>query len=322
MPPSSSSAHRTLSSRVLAGDQAAVARAISLLESGSPDGARLDDELFAAAGAGRTIGITGPPGAGKSSLVDGLVTELRARGLQLAVLAVDPSSPKRGGALLGDRVRMARAGADAEVFIRSVASRGALGGLASVVPPASRVLQAAGFDVVLVETVGVGQSEVDVATATDCTLLVAVPGAGDMVQALKSGIMEIADVCVVNKSDLPGAEGVEQDLRAAIAMSCEVPVPTLRVSARTGDGLPRLATMLLEFRRPADAASGLPDRREQLLAEVERLLAIQGREMMKDAFGADRFRSQVDALIAGTIGPHALVAEVLEETFGRPQPRD
>ncbi|MDA3023840.1 MAG: methylmalonyl Co-A mutase-associated GTPase MeaB, partial [Actinomycetota bacterium] len=195
-----------LEARLVAGDRRALARILTLIEDGDPDVQRdIVSRLHPQAGRARLVGITGSPGVGKSSVTSALVTGMRARGRRVAVLAVDPSSPLTGGALLGDRIRMQAHHGDDGVFVRSMAARGHLGGLAAAVPAAALVLDAAGFDDVVIETVGVGQSEVDVAAMADTTIVVLAPGLGDSVQAAKAGILEVADVLVVNKSDQPGA---------------------------------------------------------------------------------------------------------------------
>ena len=190
---------------VRAGDRRAVARAISLVEDGGPELAQLSAGIFAATGGASTVGLTGAPGVGKSTIATGLVRLARGDGRRVAVLAVDPTSPYTGGALLGDRVRMQEHATDPDVFIRSMATRGHLGGMALAAPEAVRILEAAGFDLVIVETVGVGQAEVDVAAATDTAVVVLAPGLGDAVQMAKAGILEVADVFIVNKADRDGA---------------------------------------------------------------------------------------------------------------------
>jgi len=205
--------------RCIEGDVRAVARLITLLESGDREAYAALYRLKDHAGRAQVIGITGPPGAGKSTLADKLIAQFRSRGLKVGVLAVDPSSPFSGGAILGDRLRMQGHATDPGVFIRSLAARGSLGGISKATHAAIRVLDAAGYDIVLVETVGVGQAEVDIARMAHTVLVVEAPGLGDDIQALKAGLMEVADIFVVNKSDLPGSDTVVSTLRAAIALA-------------------------------------------------------------------------------------------------------
>lgn len=209
----------TLLTRFLAGDVRALARALSLIEAGHADGEALLRQLRARAGRARIIGVTGSPGSGKSTLTDKLIAQARAQNERVAVLAVDPSSPFSGGAILGDRIRMMRWHQDPGVFIRSMATRGRLGGLAAATLQALVLLDAFGVDVIVIETVGVGQSEVDIARVADSTVLVLTPGAGDGVQAFKAGIMEIGDIFVVNKADLPGAERLKREIKAALELA-------------------------------------------------------------------------------------------------------
>jgi len=238
-----------LEAGLLAGDRRALARVLTLVEDGPPQIQReVIARLHARAGRTRLIGITGAPGVGKSSVTSALVAVLRARGRRVAVLAVDPSSPLTGGALLGDRIRMQAHHGDPGVFVRSMAARGHLGGLAAAVPAAALVLDAAGFDDVVVETVGVGQSEVDIAALADTTLVVLAPGLGDSVQAAKAGILEIADVLVVNKADQPGAGRLESELRGMLELGHAAEVaadtgwipPVLRTVAVRGEGVGEL----------------------------------------------------------------------------------
>jgi len=206
----------TLARRCLDGDPRAVARLISLLEDGDKDAFGTLAALLERMGQAQVIGITGPPGSGKSTLTDKLIGEFRARGKRVGVIAVDPSSPFSGGAILGDRLRMQGHATDPGVFIRSLASRGRLGGLSKATAFAVRALEAAGYDIVIIETVGVGQSEVDIVKVADTVVLVSVPGLGDDIQVIKAGIMEIGDIFVVNKSDRDGADRVVREIRAML----------------------------------------------------------------------------------------------------------
>ena len=222
MPPTSAPTSQELLQRLLAGDRVALARAISWVENEHAESTALLDACFARAGRAYRLGITGPPGAGKSTLVTKLAGEYRARGMTVAIVAVDPTSPFSGGALLGDRVRMNELAGDDGVFIRSMATRGSMGGLAVHTSQACDVLDAAGFDRVLIETVGVGQSELEVAQTADTTAVVLVPESGDAVQAMKAGLMEIADVFVINKSDREGADRAAQAIRSALHLRAQV----------------------------------------------------------------------------------------------------
>ncbi|MBF6339304.1 methylmalonyl Co-A mutase-associated GTPase MeaB [Nocardia abscessus] len=265
-----------LLARARAGSARATGRLLSLVE-----GPRRD-EVHAALepGSVRVIGVTGPPGAGKSTTIAALVGVYRARGLRVAVLAVDPSSPYSGGALLGDRIRMAQHIDDPGVLIRSVATRGHLGGLAAAVPAAIRLLAALGYDVVLLETVGVGQSEIEIAAVADPTLVILNPGAGDAVQAAKAGLLEVADLLVVNKADREGAEQTVRDLRA------ESGVPILTLVAARGERVAELAEAIEAHHRADTPARRTARARAQILslaqtrlrahAELDRLAAAVG----------------------------------------------
>ena len=261
---------------VLAGDQRAVARAISLVEDGRPELEELSAGIFARTGRAATVGITGAPGVGKSTLAGALVSQARERGLRVAVLAVDPTSPYTGGALLGDRVRMQEHATDPDVFIRSMATRGHLGGMALAAPEAVRILDAAGYDLVLVETVGVGQAEVEVAAATDTAVVVLAPGLGDAVQMAKAGILEVADVFVVNKADRDGAAEVVRELRQMLHMgqARDWEPPILSATASDGGGVAELWQAIEQHREAATASGALADkRRARMIAEVESLAA-------------------------------------------------
>lgn len=260
-----------------AGRPRAIGRLISLVENNDPELPDLMALVAPDTGRARVVGLTGSPGVGKSTTVAALVAELRARGERVAVLAIDPSSPFSGGALLGDRVRMQQHALDPDVFIRSMATRGHLGGLAVAAPQAIRVLDAAGFDTVLVETVGVGQSEVEVAEQVDVTVVLLAPGMGDGIQAAKAGVLEIGDLFVVNKADRDGAHAVVRELRGMVALADRRPgdwkPPVLTAAAVEGTGVAELLGEIDRFLTHA-ADSGLLSRRRQARArrEVESLV--------------------------------------------------
>ena len=253
----------TLVERVCAREPRAVARVLSMVEDRETGVADLLAQLYLRTGRAFLVGVTGPPGAGKSTLVSQLIGEWRARGREVGVLAVDPTSPYSGGALLGDRVRLQRHSADPGVFVRSMATRGQAGGLARATADAAAVLDAAGFDVVIIETVGVGQGEIDVVRLADTVVVTLVPGTGDEIQALKAGIMEIGDVFVVNKADLPGADQAVASLEAHLALAAQPAgtwhPPVLSTVGTSGEGIVDLVNMLERFR--ADAAATVEERR-------------------------------------------------------------
>ena len=302
----------SLVQRILEGDRRAVARAISMVEDGADDLPELSAGLYAHTGDGYTIGLTGSPGVGKSSLAQHLVRMARERDLTVAVLAIDPTSPFTGGALLGDRLRMQSHATDPGVFIRSMATRGHLGGMALAAPEAIRILDASGKDVVVIETVGVGQAEVEVATATDTTLVVVSPGWGDAVQVAKAGILEIADVFAVNKSDKEGAGEAARDLRQMVKMGPDrdwAP-PVVLTSASTGDGTEELWEAIEGHRKHQESTGALEDkRRHRIVEEVERMVGLQ---LQSRAAQLVAESGLLEDLAARRIDPYRAAAKLVE----------
>jgi LAO/AO transport system kinase len=296
-----------LAQRVLAGDRRAVARAISMVEDGSSELPALSAALYPETGRAQTVGLTGSPGVGKSSLAAQLVRAAREREHTVAVLAIDPTSPFTGGALLGDRLRMQAHATDPGVFIRSMATRGHLGGMALAAPEALRILDASGKDLILVETVGVGQAEVEVATATDTTLVVVSPGWGDAVQVAKAGILEIADVFVVNKADKEGADDAVRDLRNMQRMGPRadwVP-PIVRTSTVTGDGIDELWEAIEQHRKHGEAGGSLEEkRRRRVLEEVKSMVAFRLRERVAGLLEQNADSRVVEDLASRQIDPY------------------
>jgi len=300
---------------VLAREPRAVARAISLVEDGDEGLAALSAGIYERTGGAATIGLTGAPGVGKSTLATALVRQARREGRRVAVLAVDPTSPYTGGALLGDRVRMQEHATDPDVFIRSMATRGHLGGMALATPEAVRILDAAGYDLVIVETVGVGQAEIEVAAATDTALVVLAPGLGDAVQMAKAGILEIADVFVVNKGDREGAAEVQRELRQMLHLGAALPwePPVLETTATTDEGVDELWLAIARHRAHLDATGSLRVRRHaRTLQEVEALAAERFRHATVRALAADG--DLADRLRVRTIDPYAAADELLRRT--------
>ena len=294
-----------------------VARLISMIEDGAPEVPALMAELAPTAGRASVVGITGSPGVGKSTTTSALISAYRARGQRVGVLAVDPSSPFSGGALLGDRIRMQEHATDEGVFIRSMASRGHLGGLSATTPQAMRVLDAAGCDVVLVETVGVGQSEVEVAAAADTTLVLLAPGMGDSIQAAKAGILEIGDVFVVNKSDRDGADSTVRELRNMIALGDSPDrgwrPPVVKTVASRSDGIEDLVTAIDEHRAWLVASGELQVRRvRRARDEVEALAIALLRRRIGAREGSQRLTAAAEEVAAGRLDPHTAAQQLVE----------
>jgi len=302
--------------RARAGEPRAVARLISWVEDGSPDVAEVMALLAPTSGTAHVIGLTGSPGVGKSTTTSALVGALRARGHRVGVIAVDPSSPFSGGALLGDRIRMQEHATDPGVFIRSMASRGHLGGLSATTPQALRVLEAAGCDVILIETVGVGQSEVEVAAAADTTIVLLAPGMGDGIQAAKAGILEIADVLCVNKADRDGADTTMRELRHMIALGERSPsaweVPVVKSVASTGVGISELLDLLEKHFAWLTESGELITRRERRAAEEISALAIAALKRRLSEQEPELLANLAKAVVAGDLDPHAAAAQWVE----------
>ena len=302
-----------LAESILSGDPRAIARGISLVENEPADGPALVRELFHRSGRAFLVGVTGAPGAGKSTLVDGLVTRWRRAGNSVGVLAVDPTSPFSGGAMLGDRVRMQAHAQDAGVFIRSMATRGHLGGLARATNDAALVLDAAGTDFVAIETVGVGQDEVEIARTADVSVVVLVPGMGDEVQALKAGVMEIADIFVVNKADREGAHRTVAEIESLLGLHAyqegEWRPPVVRTEATTGRGVDDLVDHITRFR--AESPTLESRRRTRVHTQLRAILAARLLQQVESGVSELEMGSLVDRIMARTIDPYSAADEVL-----------
>ncbi len=301
----------------------AIARLLSLVEDAHPQLPEVAAALTPHTGHARVIGLTGPPGVGKSTSTSSLLTALRAEGLRVGVLAIDPSSPFSGGALLGDRIRMTEHATDPGVFIRSMATRGHLGGLSWATPQAVRVLDAAGFDVVLIETVGVGQSEVDVVRLADTTVVLLAPGMGDGIQAAKAGVLEIADVFVVNKADREGADATIHDLKQMISLARrEIRGPSwrqpiVRTVASRGEGVADVVRALGEHHDWLVNRDELPRRRAARARDEVEAIAVQRlRGEIVDLRHGDRLTELAERVVARKLDPFAAAEELISDLRG------
>jgi LAO/AO transport system kinase len=303
-----------LAQRLLDGDVRALARAIRMVEDRDPAVEELLREVRGRAGRAHVVGITGPPGAGKSTLGDGLIERWRAGGHTVGVIAVDPSSPFSGGAILGDRVRMQRHALDPGVYIRSMAARGHLGGLASAAREAIRLIDASGRDRCLLETVGVGQSELEVMQTADTTIVVTTPAAGDSVQIIKAGIMEIADVFVVNKADISGADRIAKELRRMVHETKSGTYwepPVVMTVASGGEGIDELAGAVERHRVRLEESGELARRRAgRLRAEVEAIVVEKAQERARRALARGTIASEVNGDLS-RVDPYALAEKIL-----------
>jgi len=297
-----------------AGDVRALARLLSLVEDESPQVRSVIKDLLSATGGTRIIGLTGAPGVGKSTMTGALVGAFRASGHKVAVLAVDPSSPLTGGALLGDRIRMQAHATDDNVFIRSMANRGQLGGLAAATPQAIRVLDAAGFDLILVETVGVGQDEVDIASLADSVIVLVAPGMGDSIQAAKAGILEVADLFVVNKADKPDAQQVVRDLRNMIALAGrgedDWKPPIVSTVAVRNEGIQELVSRLNQHWSWLGDTGELKQRRLARAREELTALAFAG---LRGRLAGSRLDELAGRVADGTLDPFQAADELLDQ---------
>lgn len=305
----------SLSQRVLDGDARALARAISVVEDEGTAAADLIRRIFPSTGRAYLIGVTGPPGSGKSTLVDRMIAEFRGRGQSVGVVAVDPTSPFTGGAILGDRVRMQAHAGDSGVFIRSMATRGHLGGLARATSEVALALDASGKDVVLIETVGVGQDEIDIVRTADVSIVTLVPGSGDEVQALKAGIMEIADIFVVNKADREGADRTVASIEANLSLQAFAAdawrPPIVKTEATTGKGIGDLVAAIDRFRTHTAASQG-SRRRARAEFRVRELLAQRFVQHVEQrVLEAGEFEAMLDRIAGRELDPYTAVDEMV-----------
>jgi LAO/AO transport system kinase len=308
---------QTLAERLLEGDKRALARAITLVESDDPAGWDLVREVYPQTGRARIVGLTGAPGAGKSTLIGALTKLRREAGREVAVLSIDPSSPFTHGALLGDRIRLTEHFLDPGVFIRSMANRGALGGLSEAALQGALLMDASGKDDVFLETVGVGQAEVDVIDHADTVVLVLMPGSGDSIQALKAGIMEIPDIIVVNKADHPLTDTMVREIRGVLSLAPQRGwrVPIVKTEAARGEGVEELVEKLDEHHDFIESEGTLSERRRRNLRnEVLGICTFRMRHRLEDALREDQaFSDLLDEVVARRLDPASAATRILEE---------
>ena len=306
----------SLAKRLLDGDKRALARAITLIENDDPAGWELVREVYPQTGKARIVGLTGPPGVGKSTLIGALTKEMRAADRRVAVLSIDPSSPFTRGALLGDRIRLSDHFLDSGVFIRSMASRGALGGLSEATLQAALLMDASGNDDVFIETVGVGQAEIDIVDHGDTVVLALMPGSGDSIQALKAGVMEIPDIIVVNKADHPMTDTMVREIRGVLSLGPATSwrVPILRTEAARGEGVAELAERIGEHRAHIEAEGTLEKRRARNLRnEVLELAAARMRRGLEAAVEGDaEIAALLERVVRRELDPASAATELLE----------
>jgi LAO/AO transport system kinase len=311
-----SSGDQTLAQRLLGGDRRALARAITLVENDDPAGWELVREIYPKTGRAAVVGFTGPPGVGKSTLIGALTKLERELDRSVAVLSIDPSSPFTKGALLGDRIRLTDHFLDPGVFIRSMANRGALGGLSEAALQAALLMDASGRDIVMLETVGVGQAEVDIIDHADTVVLVLMPGSGDSIQALKAGVMEIPDVIVVNKADHPLTDTMVREIKGVLALGPKPdwPVPIIRAEAVRGVGVPELAEALEKHRAYIESEGTLSERRRRnLLNEVLAIATYRMRRELEESIVADEdVRELLDRVVSRELDPASAATTILE----------
>ncbi|KAB2952353.1 methylmalonyl Co-A mutase-associated GTPase MeaB [Heliorestis acidaminivorans] len=314
---------------LLAGDRRVLARMITYIENDGEEKEDLLRELHHHTGKGYVIGITGSPGAGKSSLTDRVITELRKEGHKVGVIAVDPTSPFSGGAILGDRIRMNEHYLDKGVFIRSMGTRGSLGGLSRATKEVIKVLDAFGCDFIIVETVGVGQSELEIMTAADTTVVVLTPGAGDSIQAIKAGIMEIADIFVVNKADLPGVDRVVTEIEVMLDLGGYKKgdqawrPPVKKTVSTSGTGVDILVKEIKVHRQQMEKTGRLDlERQRRLRAEVSEIIEVRIKEMIRDQLGrSGQWDELLEGVISRTVDPYTAAHKILkEELWKRSEP--